>query len=49
MVVSGSGVQQHFGSANNLHREQFGSITSLASSTSLISQQVCYIHYYYYN
>lgn len=30
----------HYGSSSNLHREQFGSITSLASSTSLISPQV---------
>lgn len=29
-----------YGSSSNLHREQFGSITSLASSTSLISPQV---------
>lgn len=29
-----------YGSVSNLHREQFGSISSLASSTSLISQQV---------
>ncbi|XP_018901772.2 uncharacterized protein bbg [Bemisia tabaci] len=28
-----------YGSVSNLHREQFGSISSLASSTSLISQQ----------
>lgn len=29
----------HYGSSSNLQREQFGSITSLASSTSLISPQ----------
>ncbi|KAG8228324.1 hypothetical protein J437_LFUL009369 [Ladona fulva] len=36
----------HYGSANNLasnHRDQFGSVTSLASSTSLISPQVSVI------
>lgn len=34
----------HYGSITNLQKEQqFGSITSLASSTSLISQQVLYI------
>lgn len=31
----------HYGSVGNLHREQFGSVTSVASSTSLISPQVC--------
>lgn len=31
----------HYGSVGNLHREQFGSVTSIASSTSLISPQVC--------
>jgi hypothetical protein len=31
----------HCGSVGNLHREQFGSVTSIASSTSLISPQVC--------
>ncbi|KDR13784.1 Pro-interleukin-16 [Zootermopsis nevadensis] len=29
----------HYGSVGNLHREQFGSVTSVASSTSLISPQ----------
>jgi len=29
----------HYGSVGNLHREQFGSVTSIASSTSLISPQ----------
>lgn len=31
----------HYGSVGNLHHEQFGSVTSIASSTSLISPQVC--------
>lgn len=33
----------HCGSVGNLHREQFGSVTSIASSTSLISPQVCFL------